>query len=56
MAVLSKIGILHFQQLEVAVLTQDEAHRKHTKIQSEDNQECNCLWGNWFFIKKGNAS
>lgn len=41
-AILSKIGNPHSQQLEDAVMrTEAEANRKRTKTQGEDNKECN---------------
>lgn len=56
MAFFSKIGNLHFQQLEDAVMrTQDKAHRKHTKMQGEGNQEWNCLCGKQSFCKEGHC-
>lgn len=46
MVTLSEIRNPHFQQLENAIIrTQNEAHGKHRKMQSEGNQECNCLCG-----------
>lgn len=45
-AILSKIENPHSQQLEGAVMgIQAEANRKHTRMQGEDNEECNWLWG-----------